>query len=886
MVTKAFNYYRYVALLVLTTSLLSCFLLLIFDISLSTLLVSFFVSDRIVLSISLIFALISAFYLFYSANYNAQLEKTKQAIYESEKRYRLLSELTFDYAFFIEVKSDKTLNLEWITNDISNLIDTSEEALTTDSVAAKLIYPQDKLLGKDMLKQLLEGKDSISEIKVTGKDNAIYWLKVFCKSVKNSNNQVTHIYGAVQNITQQKENELVLLKLTSEQQAILDTFPDILFRLNTKDFIIDYKNSQKHILYISPEYFLNKHYKDVLPIEVADKLERALKSCRDTNSSTFTEYWLTINNKDYYYEARMIPFSNQEILVIVRDITSRKKTEDALRESETRLSAIITSAMDAIVTINSNQQITFINVAAERMFLCSAKEVLGQPVTSFAPTRLRNTYKEFIDKFGLLEQTIEQTKDQKPIKGVRKNGEEFYIEASISKILSQGEKFYTIISRDITERRKAQQILLEKSTFAALEAEIGFLLAQSNTLPEILDYSAKTLVKHLNAAAARVWAYTEESSTLLADAGIPFPNNKPRIATSKFRVIDITQDQEPYFTNSLSEDPRFTDKQWIKEQGLVSYAGYPLMVRGKLVGVLAMFSKKTLPELISISLASIASQIAHGIARLIAQQALQESETELRQLNETLEQKVEERTRELREANEKLAKTAQHKDEFLASMSHELRTPLTGVLSLSEALQEGIYGPLNEKQFKALNTVEESGRHLLELINDILDLSKIEAGQFELQLNDCLVQEICQSSLHLIKGLVNKKEQTLSFSINPPSIVLPADPRRLKQVLVNLLSNAVKFTPEKGKIGLEVIATQQIVSFSVWDTGIGISTSNMDNLFKPFTQLDSKLSRQYSGTGLGLSLVKRLVELQGGKVTLESEVGKGSCFTVIFPWKN
>jgi len=241
---------------------------------------------------------------------------------------------------------------------------------------------------------------------------------------------------------------------------------------------------------------------------------------------------------------------------------------------------------------------------------------------------------------------------------------------------------------------------------------------------------------------------------------------------------------------------------------------------------------------------------------------------------------------ELSAANVALAKAARLKDEFLANMSHELRTPLTGILNLAEALQEQIYGPLTEKQLKSLQTIEESGRHLLDLIDDILDLSKIEAGQLELQLEQCAVVDVCRSSLQLIGSMAHKKHQQVSFVINSPAIQLHADARRLKQMLFNLLGNAVKFTATGGHIGLQVEGDSEagVVRFSVWDTGIGIAAEDLGKLFRPFTQLDSRLSRQYSGTGLGLSLVQRMADLHGGSVSVESKPGQGSRFTITLPW--
>jgi CheY-like chemotaxis protein len=256
-----------------------------------------------------------------------------------------------------------------------------------------------------------------------------------------------------------------------------------------------------------------------------------------------------------------------------------------------------------------------------------------------------------------------------------------------------------------------------------------------------------------------------------------------------------------------------------------------------------------------------------------------QAEELIHQYANELEMRVEERTAELVKAN-------RAKDEFLANMSHELRTPLNGILGFSETLLESVHGSLNEKQRRAVEFVLSSGEHLLGLINDILDVSKIEAGQFELQPEDVPVNDICHSSLNFIKQLANKKSITIEYSSSPAQSMIHADPKRLKQILVNLLSNAVKFTPEKGIVKLEVHADDKagLIRFSVTDTGIGISPEDLQKLFKPFIQVDNSLSRQYEGTGLGLVLSKRMVEMHSGSIEVQSEAGLGSRFTFYLPW--
>ncbi len=240
---------------------------------------------------------------------------------------------------------------------------------------------------------------------------------------------------------------------------------------------------------------------------------------------------------------------------------------------------------------------------------------------------------------------------------------------------------------------------------------------------------------------------------------------------------------------------------------------------------------------------------------------------------------------EVRAANDKLARASRLKDEFLAAMSHELRTPLNAVLGFSEVLIDGVHGPVNEKQMRAIRNIQDSGRHLLSLINDILDLSKIEAGKERLMVDTVYLDVLCDASLQFVRPLAAKKNLRLSLALDPAIATVRGDERRLRQILANLLTNAVKFTPDGGQVGLEVkpCPESEGVCFTVWDTGIGISPEDQAKLFQPFVQLDSKLSRQYSGTGLGLSLVLRLAEMHGGRVRLESTPGQGSRFTVSIP---
>jgi len=249
---------------------------------------------------------------------------------------------------------------------------------------------------------------------------------------------------------------------------------------------------------------------------------------------------------------------------------------------------------------------------------------------------------------------------------------------------------------------------------------------------------------------------------------------------------------------------------------------------------------------------------------------------------ENLEQIVQERTHQLEQ--EKLLSEAANraKSEFLTHMSHELRTPLTGILGFSSLLLKQVFGPLNEKQLQYVNGISSCGQHLLELINDLLDLSKIEAGKEELVFESVVIQEVCEACISMIRELASDRGLQLSMAIAPDLTVCTADKRRLKQILFNLLSNAVKFT-NTGSVRLEVLQRESFVEFAVIDTGIGISVANQTKLFQSFQQLDGGLDRRYEGTGLGLALARKLAQLHQGDIVVASELGKGSCFTLRLP---
>jgi signal transduction histidine kinase/methyl-accepting chemotaxis protein len=433
---------------------------------------------------------------------------------------------------------------------------------------------------------------------------------------------------------------------------------------------------------------------------------------------------------------------------------------------------------------------------------------------------------------------------------------------------------------------------LDKRT--SLDA-ISFNMLSHLELGEVLSTRMKTLRTTFDVAFARIWLVGEgdlcdvcQHAGLCPDkelclhlkvtVGIYAKDEEYlRVPIGALKVGKIAANRQAFWTNDLSSDMQIHNSDFLLSRLVVSFAGFPMMIGNELLGVMALFSRKTISKEDFAVLRSFANRTAMAIqnARL---------HTEIMELNLDLERKVEERTEELAQANARLKRADQLKSEFLANMSHELRTPLNAIIGFSEVLLDGLLGNLRDEQMESIVDINESGKHLLHMINDILDLSKIEAGKMDLQPEKFPIAETMNGIYSTVKDMASKKRLTLEFSIPNDIPDVYADHVKLKQIMYNLLSNAIKFTPEDGKINVDVSFCDDEFLISVTDTGIGIDPKYQKTVFEEFRQLDSSRSRQYEGTGLGLALTKRLVELHGGRIWVESEgAGMGSKFSFTLP---
>jgi len=338
---------------------------------------------------------------------------------------------------------------------------------------------------------------------------------------------------------------------------------------------------------------------------------------------------------------------------------------------------------------------------------------------------------------------------------------------------------------------------------------------------------------------------------------------------------------EPELITDTSLHPEYI----VDDEVRLSELAVPMSVGGTVIGVIDSEhpDRGFYTEQDQQILSAIASIGATKIAQTLAVEALHVERSQLAD-------RIQESTADLVTANRLLTQANKTKDEFLASMSHELRTPLNTVLGMSEALTEGVFGLLSDEQVESVSLIHESGTHLLGLINNILDLIQLEAGQVQLDLQLCSVHETCASAVRMIQKKAENKRLKVDFRDDSAAAIAVLDSRRVKQAVINLLDNAVKFTPEGGSIGLCISLTREnnneLINFEVWDSGIGIPKTEINNLFVLFQQIDSGLSRAHEGTGLGLMITKHLVELHGGTVRLESDEGRGTRVSLKFPLIN
>jgi PAS domain S-box-containing protein len=527
----------------------------------------------------------------------------------------------------------------------------------------------------------------------------------------------------------------------------------------------------------------------------------------------------------------------------IRDITEHKHIIAALQENEKIYHDLINQSPDGYFIIEVSGNILIVNEAMCKVLEFSEDEFLSMSIWDIIPKEFLGQYRESLTK--ILEG--KSLKDSAEYEVYGKNGTIHYVEILSAPRYSGGNIIgFQGIARNISDRKRAESALLES------------------------EEKLRRLVEHLPTV---VYTNTigDASSTIYVS---------PQIESLLGYTVDEWLADPKLWSKSLHPDDR---QHVLKRVGHTDQINEPFNMEYRMI---ARDSRVTWVHDQVTLIHDLKGQPIYWQGIMLEITERKQAEETIRQYASELEHRVAERTDKLKQTNIELEYANRAKNEFLATMTHELRTPLNSILGLSESLIEQRRDPLTQHQLLSLQIIESSGRHLLELINDVLNMSKIEAGRLDYYPQVVDVNTLCRASLAFVKEQAIRKSIQLIYETDKADFKIYADPRRLKQILVNLLTNGVKFTSKHGHVSLEVNADaeEDLVQFSVADTGIGIEEDDLKRLFQPFVQVDSDLNRQFEGTGLGLVLVERLTDLHGGSVSVESVPGAGSRFTINIPW--
>jgi PAS domain S-box-containing protein len=699
------------------------------------------------------------------------------------------------------------------------------------------MHPDDLPIALEDSRLALTGeKEYNTEFRVVLPDGSLRNLKAHAVIQRNEQGEPLKMIGLNYDITERKQVEIALQSSEIRFRQVFESSVVGMLFADLQGRIIDANDRFLEMVGYTREELSNGliHWDAITPIEYVDSdvavIEKLLQ--HGTLEPWEKEYYRRDGSRiSVLMSAAMIPNTDEQTICVVMDISDRKQAELALQESQ----SFIQKVADA------SPNILYLYDIQEKRNVYANREVFS--TLGYSPEAIQAMGENFA--LNLLHPDDRQTVLPAYYDKIKVAQEGDIVEAEYRMRHVNGE-WHWLHSRDSVFSRDAE---------GRVKLTIG--TAEDISDRKLLEQSQNRLRAMLEAATDYI---------LIADSSGKTIWHNTAIKRLRGLVDDAMTPQSP-----IDYHP-----QWVVD--LLWQQAVPIAIaNGSWIGETALLD--TEGREIPVSQLLLAHKSPQGEVEFFS--------TIMRDMRD---QKEYEKQLEL--TNAELLRATRLKDEFLATMSHELRTPLNAILGMTEALQEAVFGNVNERQTKALQTVEQSSYHLLTLINDILDVAKIEAGQVELLYTSTSINQLCQSSLAFVKQQARQKHIQLDVKIAPhlPDILL--DERRMRQVLINLLNNAVKFTPEGGQVSLEISRQADLTNqnhawlrFSIIDTGIGIAPANIPKLFQPFVQIDSALNRKYEGTGLGLALVKQIVDLHGGKVSLISELDVGSCFMIYLPYE-
>lgn len=629
--------------------------------------------------------------------------------------------------------------------------------------------------------------------------------------------------------------------------AIINSLPGVLYLYDRSGRFLRWNDNLERVTGYSGAELAQLHPLDLFPAADRDRVAERIEDVFAHGESCVEASFLTKDGRmlPYFFTGNAIQFDGRSCLIGVGiDIGDRVLAEEALRASESRYHTLFEQAPDGILIADRQSTYLDANASICRMLGYTHRELVGMHASDIvAPEEITHIG----ETLGAIKT---RSAYQREWRFRRKDGSVFPAEV-IATVMPDGNLMGMI--RDITARRQAEVQLAES------EQKYRELVELANSI--ILRWNSAGEITFLNEFGQRFFGYTPDEILGRHVVGTIIPANDDAGPKLKRLIAQICTAPETFDKSANENMRRNGERVWI--------AWTNRILRDPVHGGAEILSVGT----------DITKQ--------------REAETALRELNENLEQRVVQRTAEMQAAVERAKAADQIKSAFLATMSHELRTPLNSIIGFTGLVLQGLAGPLNAEQSKQLGMVRGSARHLLELINDVLDISKIEAGQLEVRAEPFDLPASIERVVASVRPLAEKKNLTLTSTLDPSLGEMLNDRRRTEQILINLLNNAVKFT-ERGAVTLtaERIADYQrspddkpvtAIRIQVSDTGIGIKPEHLPALFQPFHQIDSGLTRSHEGTGLGLVICRRLAVLMGGAISVASEWQRGSVFTVILP---
>jgi len=543
----------------------------------------------------------------------------------------------------------------------------------------------------------------------------------------------------------------------------------------------------------------------------------------------------------------------------VTDITDRKREESTLRYSEENYRLVVETAPDAVISIDERGAILFANPATARIFGHDPAELIGKPLTVLMPEFLRKLHENGFSRYlatGHRHINWQGTE----LTALRKNGQEFPVEISFGEISRDGHKVFTGFIRDISERKQAEQMRSAHARQIAVRADVSMAFGGEESLRTILRECSEAIVRHLDAAFARIWTLSDDGKMLelQASAGMYTHLDGPhsQIPMGQFKIGMIAQERKPHLTNDVLNDPRISDRAWVEKEGMASFAGYPLSVGDRTIGVLAMFSRKQLTPDTTETLASGADLIAQGIERKRAQEALQMTQAELARVSRLTTM-----------------------GELAASIAHEVNQPLTAVTNNSNACLRLLAADnLKPKVLRrALEEIVADGNRASAIVTRIRGFIKKEpAEKNRLDINDVIQEVLALADRELYENRV-RLERQLTKAL---PLVL-ADRVQMQQVLLNLIMNGIEamlaVTDQPRSLWVESRVDESgHILVAVRDSGTGLE-SGADRIFTPF------FTTKAHGMGMGLSISRSLVENHGGRLWAMPNSPIGAVFSFTLP---